>query len=46
VASIIHIPFKQEPLRAAITKFDHEDLPPGPLAYYSLEAYRNWGIAT
>ena len=43
-AMAIHIPFKKEPLKAAIDQFDHDNLPSGPLNYYSREAYVKWGL--
>ena len=43
-AKVIHIPFKQVVIDAAIKKFDHNTLPKGSLAHYTVDAYRNWGI--
>jgi hypothetical protein len=40
----IHIPFKQRVIDAAIGQFDHNNLPPGPLNYYTAEAHRFFGI--
>lgn len=40
----IHIPFKKEPLKAAISQFDHNNKPNSALSYYSEEAYRRFGI--
>jgi hypothetical protein len=45
-AKVIHIPFKKEPLKAAIGQFDHENLPSGPLTYYIHSAYVGWGLST
>lgn len=45
-ASVIHIPFKKEPINDAISQFDHENKPKGgSLGIYSEEAYRSFGIA-
>lgn len=41
---VIHIPFKKEPIQAAIGQFDHNNLPNGPLAYYVRDAYVRWGL--
>jgi hypothetical protein len=43
-ARMIHISFKKEPLKAAISQFSHNNLPNHPLAYYSREAYQSWGL--
>jgi len=43
-AKVIHIPFKKEPIKAAINKFDHENLPSGSLVYYTRESYVKWGL--
>ncbi len=43
-AKVIHIPFKQEPLKAAIPQFHHDNLPGGSLVRYNDEAYRKWGL--
>lgn len=43
-ARVIHIPFKKEPLQAAIDQFDHNNLPKGPLTYYIRDAYVKWGL--
>jgi MTH538 TIR-like domain (DUF1863). len=43
-ARIIHVPFKKEPLKAAINTYSHTTLPKGSLTYYTLETYRKWGI--
>jgi len=45
-AHVIHVPFKREPLKDAISQFSHDNYPPGNgLAYYSREAYASFGIA-
>lgn len=44
-ASCIHIPFKKEPIKAAISQFSHNSKPNGAgLGYYTIEAYRSFGI--
>lgn len=43
-ARVIHIPFKKEPIKAAIKQFDHENLPSGALVYYTRETYVKWGL--
>lgn len=43
-ARVIHIPFKKEPIKAAINQFDHNNPPQGPLTYYTRETYKKWGI--
>lgn len=43
-ARVIHVPFREEPLRAAVSKFDHTNLPKGPLTYYIREVYKGWGL--
>lgn len=44
-AHVIHVPFKREPLNAAIGQFSHEAFPlGGGLGYYSREAYASFGI--
>lgn len=40
-AYVIHVPFKREPLNAAIAQFDHDNLPTDGLTYYLRETYRN-----
>ncbi len=45
-AKVIHVPFKKEPLKAAIDQFNHDNLPSGPLTYYVHEAYVKWGLST
>ncbi len=43
-AKVIHIPFKKEPIKAAIETYSHNKLPGGGLTYYKDETYRKWGI--
>lgn len=43
-AHVIHIPFRKEPLKAAIAQFSHDSLPAGPLNYYVRDAYVRWGL--
>ncbi len=43
-AVVIHIPFKKETIQAAIDQFDHNNLPKGPLTYYTRDAYVRWGL--
>ncbi len=43
-ARVIHIPFRKAPLINAIGQFDHTNLPDGPLTYYTIDAYRGWGL--
>jgi len=43
-ARIIHIPFKQEPIKDAVRRFSPTELPPDCLSYYTIDAYKNWGI--
>ena len=43
-ARVIHVPFKKEPLKAAIDQFDHDNLPTGALNYYERQAYVRWGL--
>jgi hypothetical protein len=42
---VIHIPFKKEALKDAISQFSHDNPPPGKgLGFYNDEAYRFFGI--
>jgi hypothetical protein len=44
-AHVIHVPFRKEPIKDAISQFDHDKYPPGGgLGYYSDEAYISWGL--
>lgn len=44
-AFVLHIPFKKQPIKAAIDQFDHDNLPPDGLSHYTHESYVNWGLA-
>lgn len=45
-ASVIHVPFKKEPLADAIKQFSHVKLPNGAgVGYYDDASYLRWGIA-
>lgn len=41
----VHIPFKRNAIDDAISQFDHVNLPPNSLWFYSLEAHRSFGIS-
>jgi hypothetical protein len=44
-AHVIHVPFKEQPLANAVSRFDYDNYPPGGgLGYYSREAYQSFGI--
>lgn len=43
-ARVIHVPFKKEPIKAAIDQFDHNNPPSGSLTYYVRDAYVRWGL--
>jgi hypothetical protein len=43
-ARVIHVAFKKEPIRAAIERFDHANLPDGSLVHYTEQAYIKWGL--
>jgi len=43
-ARVIHVPFKKEPVKAAIGQFTHDALPNGPLTYYVRDVYVRWGL--
>ena len=43
-ASVIHIPFREEPLKEAVSQFTHNNLPAGALSYYTEAVYRDWGL--
>jgi len=45
-ARVIHIPFKKAPISAAISRFDHENLPKSALSYYGRDVYAKWGLLT
>ena len=44
IARVLHIPFKKEPLKAAIEQFTYDRLPDGPLTYYVRDTYVRWGL--
>ncbi|MGL5278348.1 MAG: TIR domain-containing protein [Cetobacterium sp.] len=44
-ANCIHIPFKEKPILSAISQFSvHDNNINHPLAHYTEETYKNWGI--
>lgn len=43
-ARVIHIPFKKEPISAAIKQFDAETKPSSGLSYYTRDCYIKWGL--
>jgi len=44
-AHVIHVPFKREPLRDAVSQFSHNKYPNGGgMGYYSREAYESWNL--
>ncbi len=43
-AAVIHIPFRKDPINAAISQFSHDNLPSGSLVKYVDDAYRKWGL--
>lgn len=43
-ARVIHVPFKKEPLTAAVDKYDSETKPQSALTFYTRETYIKWGI--
>ena len=43
-ARVIHIPFKKDPIKAALNQFNCASPPGGPLAYYVRDAYVTWGL--
>jgi hypothetical protein len=43
-ARVIHVPFKQVPLDAAIKQFDHNNMPQWCNTHYTVDAYKGWGI--
>lgn len=40
----IHIPFKKEPISAAVNQFNTSNHPKGALSCYVREAYEGWGL--
>ncbi len=43
-ARVIHVPFKEKPLHAAVGQFTHTNPPEGTLTYYTREAHKGWGL--
>jgi len=44
-AHVIHVPLKKAPIQNAISQFSHANFPPGGgLGWYSVDAYRSWGM--
>jgi hypothetical protein len=43
-AKAIHIPFKKEPIKNAISRFNTRSLPESGLIFYTMETYRKWGL--
>jgi len=44
-AGVIHIPFKKEPIKAAVNYFDQKTFPKGgALGWYTKESYDAWNI--
>ena len=43
-ARVLHIPFKKEPLKAAVSQFNHNNLPNSALCYYDKQTYMDWGL--
>ena len=43
-ARVIHIPFKKQPIKAAIEEMSPTNTPEGPLVYYTRETYKKWGL--
>jgi hypothetical protein len=44
-ARVLHIPFKQAVIDAAIRRYNHSNLPKGPLSYYTKEYQQKLGVA-
>jgi hypothetical protein len=45
-AHVIHVPFRKEPLKCAISQFSHTNFPKGNgLGFYTDEAYESFGIS-
>lgn len=42
-AKVIHVPFRMEAIKDAISTFSPTNLPPNGLWYYSKQAHQNWG---
>jgi hypothetical protein len=43
-AKIIHVPFRQEPIKDAISQFHLNNPPKGPFNYYTIETYKKWDL--
>ena len=43
-ARVLHIPFKKEPLKEAVSTFSHDYLPIGALSHYTQQKYTEWGL--
>lgn len=44
-ARVLHIPFKEKPIIAAVKQFSiHDGMPKSALSHYSREAYMNWDL--
>ena len=43
-AKVIHIPFKHNPIKDAISQFSIQKYPKGSLSYYGIDVYKKWGI--
>ncbi|KTD01947.1 hypothetical protein Lgee_0809 [Legionella geestiana] len=43
-AKVIHVPFRKEPIKAALQKYDYQDPPKGSLVHYTQETFRKWGL--
>lgn len=43
-AFVLHIPFKKEPLKDAVSTFTHSNLPKGALTHYTRQKYIDWGL--
>jgi hypothetical protein len=43
-AYVIHVPFKKEPLKDAISSYSHNNKPKGGRTYYTRETYKSFGI--
>lgn len=41
---VLHIPFKQQPLKEAVGQFHFENMPNGSLSFYNREAQVSWGL--
>ena len=41
---VIHVPFKKEPIKDAISQFDFDNHPNSSMAYYSKQTYIDWEL--